>query len=322
LTKEIFEIALNIIIIGGINLNITKLFFIKFTVSIVIFVFTLNMAYIETSSKEDLLNRRNDLEKEILSMLKSGPETNFPWDFELEFIKAKEDNNTPILMGGYRTVLKDPLPGEELNVHLAAKMLSGTIIMPGQVFSQNKTIGPYTEEKGFKKGPTYIGSKLSTTIGGGVCKIASTLYNVTVLSNLEVIERHNHSMPVPYVPYGQDATVSYGAKDYKFKNNTDHPVMIWAQGIENILYMGFYGSDVPPSITWNHEVLEVRKADKIYNINSDLPYGNEKIITEGMDGAVIKSNIIIQDNDGKTTYKNMGTSNYIPFPFLVEKSSE
>ena len=37
-------------------------------------------------------------------------------------------------------------------------------------------------------------------------------YNVAVLSNLKIIERHNHSMPVPYVPYGQDATVAYGSK--------------------------------------------------------------------------------------------------------------
>jgi hypothetical protein len=111
-------------------------------------------------------------------------------------------------------VLKDPLPGEESNVHLAAKILSGAIVNPGEIFSQNERIGPYSESRGFQKGPTYNGSKLSTTIGGGVCKIASTLYNAAILSNLPIVERHPHGMPVPYVPYGQDATVSYGKIDF------------------------------------------------------------------------------------------------------------
>jgi len=251
--------------------------------------------------------------------LVSGPEINLPWDFELEFIKSKEINNTPVLMGAYRTVLKDPLPGEEFNVHLAARMLCGIVLQPGEIFSQNGTLGPYTEERGFQKGPTYIGSKLTTTIGGGVCKIASTLYNVCVLSNLKIIERHNHSMPVPYVPYGQDATVSYGAKDLKFKNTTDGNVMIWAQGIDNVLYMGFYGTVEPPAVTWNHEFLKKTSAQKVYTINPSLPKGYEKVLIEGMDGATVKSSISIEEKDGTITKKDMGISNYSPFPTIIEK---
>jgi len=260
-----------------------------------------------------------DVSQVTETTLVSGPEINLPWDFELEFIKSKEINNTPVLMGAYRTVLKDPLPGEEFNVHLAARMLCGIVLQPGEIFSQNGTVGPYTEERGFQRGPTYIGSKLTTTIGGGVCKIASTLYNVCVLSNLNIIERHNHSMPVPYVPYGQDATVSYGAKDLKFKNNTEGNIMIWAQGIDNVLYMGFYGIQEPPSISWNHEVLKKTSAQKIYKINPSLPKGYEKVLIDGMDGATVKSSLTIEEKDGTIIKKEMGISNYSPFPTLIEK---
>ena len=260
-----------------------------------------------------------DVSQNNNTTLVSGPETNLPWDFDMEFIKSKELSNTPVLMGAYRTVLRDPLPGEEFNVHLAARMLCGIVLEPGKTFSQNGTVGPYTEERGFQKGPTYIGSKLTTTIGGGVCKIASTLYNVCVLSNLKVVERHNHSMPVPYVPYGQDATVSYGAKDFKFKNDTEGNVMIWAQGIDNILYMGFYGTREAPSISWNHEVLKKAAAQKIYKVNPELPKGYEKVLIDGMDGALIKSSLTIQQIDGTTINKEMGISNYSPFPTLIEK---
>lgn len=250
--------------------------------------------------------------------LGSGPETALPWVNEKAFIDKRAEAQANVLLGAYRTVLKDPLPGEEFNVHLAAQMLAGRTIKPGEVFSQNGSIGPYTSDKGFQKGPTYVGATLTTTIGGGVCKIASTMYNVAVLSNLEIVERYAHSMPVPYVPYGQDATVAYGAKDFKFRNNTASTVMIWAQGIDNILYIAFYGGKSSPAIEWKHEVLETRKAPKNYKINPSLEDGNERVILEGMDGAVVKSWVNVTDSEGTKT-KYMGVSDYRPMPYIIEK---
>jgi hypothetical protein len=250
----------------------------------------------------------------------SGPVTELPWSSDDKFLETCRINGTNVLLGAYRTVLRDPLPGEEYNVHLAADMLAGRIIWPGRVFSQNGSIGPYTEDRGFKEGPTYIGTRLTKTIGGGVCKIASTLYNVTVLSNLEIVERHAHSMPVPYVPYGQDATVAYGARDFKFRNNTGDTVLIWAKGIDNVLYIAFYGKSPAPKIEWRHQVLETRKAPKLYRINAGLNAGEEKTILEGMDGAVVKSWINITDSNG-TVEKYMGVSDYQPMSWIMEKAA-
>jgi vancomycin resistance protein VanW len=252
--------------------------------------------------------------------LVSGPIKNMPWDDDMFFGECKEKNNTPILMAAYRTVLKDPLPGEEFNVHLAASLLCGTVVKPGEVLSQNMLLGPYTKEKGYREGPTYIGSRLTTTVGGGVCKISSTLYNLAILSNLQIIERHSHSMPVPYVPYGQDATVAYGVKDFKLRNNTDFPVMIWAQGIDNILYMAFYSMQEPSRIEWHHEILETREAPCIYKTNTTLADVEEKIIVEGMDGAIVKSWISIYNSDGSVTTRQLGISSYLPMPYIIERN--
>lgn len=249
----------------------------------------------------------------------SGPETVLPWENDAAFTDKKTETGADVLLGAYRTVLRDPLPGEEFNVHLAAQMLAGRSVKPGEVFSQNGSIGPYTSDKGFQKGPTYVGATLTTTIGGGVCKIASTLYNVAVLSNLQIVERHAHSMPVPYVPYGQDATVAYGARDFKFRNNTASTLMIWAQGIDNILYIAFYGSEPAPGIVWEHEVLETRKAPTNYKINPALEGDSERIILEGMDGAVVKSWIHVTNSDGDTEIRYMGVSDYRPMPYIIEK---
>ncbi|RCX17618.1 surface rod structure-forming protein G [Anaerobacterium chartisolvens] len=251
---------------------------------------------------------------------KSGAVRRVPWEDDIQFVKACEDNNTTIMLAAYRTVLRDPLPGEEENVHLAAGMLAGRVIKPGERFSQNGAIGPYIESRGFQKGPTYIGSRLTTTIGGGVCKIASTLYNVTILSNLEVVERYCHSMPVPYVPYGQDATVSYGSRDFKFRNNTPGPLLIWAQGIDNILYIAFYGQKEAPLVKWHHQTLNVQKAPKIYRTNSELDEGTEKVVSEGMDGATVKSWVTIVADDGAETTRNLGISYYKPMPYIIERN--
>lgn len=272
----------------------------------------------EKKNQPDMNNEMTPKTK-ISEPIVSGETTAVPWENDDKFKTAMKKDDTFVLMAAYRTVLRDPLPGEEYNVHLAARLLAGTLVKPGEVFSQNEKIGPYTQYRGFQKGPTYIGSQLTTTIGGGVCKIASTLYNVTIFSNLLVIERHPHGMPVPYVPYGQDATVAYGAKDFKFKNNTSFPILIWAQGVDNILYIGFYGKTKPSKVQWHHKMLKVYQAPKVYKINTNLPAGTEKLILEGMDGAVVKSWVTIENPDGTTTTKQLGESYYNPMPHIIEK---
>ncbi len=252
--------------------------------------------------------------------LLSGPVSELPWDKEEDFLAAKEQNGCPVLLGAYRTVLHDPLPGEEHNVHLAASYVSGTVLEPGELFSQNRKAGPYTTERGFSEGPTYHGTTLAKTIGGGVCKVSSTLFNVAVLSDLEIAERHTHSMPVPYVPYGQDATVSYGAKDFRFRNNTGGRVLIMARGIGNELFIAFYGKTAPPEIKWSHEVLKVEKAPTLLKKNALLPPGTEKIVHEGMDGGEIRSWITLTYPDGTSRTKDFGKSCYRPLPFIKEVS--
>lgn len=248
----------------------------------------------------------------------SRPVTNLPWTQDKDFLRALEKNNSKVLIGGFCTVFNTSLPGEQHNVHLAASNLSGTVVDPEETFSQNLLLGPYTQEKGYKDGLSYVGSQLVPTIGGGVCKIASTLYNVAILGDLEIVERHNHSMPVNYVPYGQDATVAYGVKDFKFKNNKDFPILIWAKAIENRLYIGFYGREKPPRIQWEHKISNQVEAPKHFRENPNLKKGEEKVIFQGMDGALVESWIIITDENGESRTKSLGTSYYNPRPHVVE----
>ena len=248
----------------------------------------------------------------------SGEVSNLPWRNDVDFLKAKEKYATNTLMAGFCAVLKNPLPGEGYNVSFASKKLKGSIIEPSKVFSQNSTIGPYTKSKGYKEGASYTGGNIVMTEGGGVCKIATTLYNLAVLSNLEIIERYNHSMPINYVPYGQDATVAYGIKDFRFKNTTGDTILIWSQMIENRLYIGFYGNQKPPKVVWNHETKDITAPPIKYIKNIKLNPGETKVILNGLDGATVKSTVTITQEDGSFAIKNMGISYYSPLPRIIE----
>lgn len=112
------------------------------------------------------------------------------------------------------------------NIRLAASLIDGTVVAPGGVFSLNQTTGPRTTEIGFLVAPVYSGHDVIMGVGGGVCQIATTIYNAAVGADMKIVERHQHSLPVHYVPWGRDATVSYGAADLRFQNVGEGPVVV------------------------------------------------------------------------------------------------
>ena len=112
------------------------------------------------------------------------------------------------------------------NLVLAANKINGTVLMPGEEFSYNKVVGERSIAAGYKEAPIYVNGKVEDGLGGGICQITTTLYNATVYANLEIIDRSNHQFVPSYVGAGRDATVVYGAIDFKFKNNRDYPIKL------------------------------------------------------------------------------------------------
>ena len=113
------------------------------------------------------------------------------------------------------------------NITITCKNLTGKEIQPGETFSFCNTVGKATHEKGYEEADIYVEGKKEQGLGGGNCQVSTTLYNAVLkVPELEVVEKHEHSGKVPYVEKGKDAAVSYGAYDFKFKNNTDGVIKI------------------------------------------------------------------------------------------------
>ena len=119
------------------------------------------------------------------------------------------------------------------NIALAAKLVDGTVVDPGQTFSLNAAMGPRTANRGFDYAPVIASDNvLRQGVGGGVCQYATTLFNAVFFAGLPVVEREAHSIYISHYPTGRDATVSWGSADFKFKNDTAKSIMIrsWIDG--------------------------------------------------------------------------------------------
>lgn len=113
------------------------------------------------------------------------------------------------------------------NIENGARLINGTLLYPGDEFSTYDTIKPFTEANGYYPAGSYMNGKVVDSLGGGICQVSTTLYNAVLLSELEVTERHNHSMIIAYVKPSMDAAIAESAgKDFRFVNRWENPVYI------------------------------------------------------------------------------------------------
>ncbi len=131
------------------------------------------------------------------------------------------------LWSGYATSLSGRSPQQRSNAVLAGRFIDNHIVPPGGIFSFNELVGGRSRSKGYEAAPFLNGDGLlEDTPGGGICQLASTIYNAGLLGGLEVLERHPHSRTVLHVPPGRDATISSWRKDLKLRNPFPHPLLI------------------------------------------------------------------------------------------------
>lgn len=162
------------------------------------------------------------------------------------------------VLGMYSTRFNPSLTDRVHNLKVASNAINNVILYPGQSFSFNTWVGPRLTETGYKEAPVVLYGELVPGIGGGVCQVTSTLYNAVLLANLKVVTRHNHSIPITYVPMGRDATVVYGGLDFIFENNLKTPVLLVAMVDSSTLRVAVLGQKQG----WKQVALETEIIEK------------------------------------------------------------
>ena len=132
----------------------------------------------------------------------------------------------PYLLAEFSTPFDAGLRGRTTNLKMAARNINGTIVAPGAVFSTNRAIGPRNASAGWREAQMFVSGRIVSGTGSGICQAASTLYNVALLADVPITERHAHSMRVNYVPPSQDAALMWNSKDFKFRNTTGAPLRV------------------------------------------------------------------------------------------------
>ncbi len=213
----------------------------------------------------------------------------------------------------YSTLFNKQDANRSTNIKVAACKVNGYILYPDQVFSFNDIVGPREKVYGFKEALEIMDGELISGVGGGICQLSSTLYNVALLANLEIIERHNHSKSLSYIPLGRDATVVFGSLDFKFANNTSNPIMVIAEVQDNKLSVGIFGqhslAEVVEIISVNQEAIPpatIKKDD------TSLYLGEVQIVKEGKPGCSITTLRVVRLGNQEIKREILSKDFYLP----------
>ena len=128
--------------------------------------------------------------------------------------------------------LKQKLKSNEAknkNLLRAIKSIEQVQINANEIFSFWRIVGNPSKKNGFVESRSLVNGKIENSTGGGLCQLSGLLYHLSLLANLEILERHNHSIDIyteetRFAPLGSDATVAYGYKDLKIRNNLSSPI--------------------------------------------------------------------------------------------------
>lgn len=227
------------------------------------------------------------------------------------------------LLGSYSTQFNASVRGRTNNIRISSKAIDGSVLLPGEIFSFNKVVGPRSSSRGYMSAPVIIKGDLVDGLGGGICQLSSTIYNTVLRSGLNVVERVNHSIPSTYVPKGLDATVSYGALDFKFQNNTSHPVYLESFVKGNTVTVNIYGYKADTK-----EIKVYSNVDQVINKDTEVVYdsslleGKEIIKEKGRNGYRVSTYKILYENGVEIERKLVSKDYYRPSKRIVIKGTK
>lgn len=210
-------------------------------------------------------------------------------------------------LAGYTTYFPAGTYARSINLKIALSYMDGVVVMPGETYSYNDNIGDTTASKGYQAAATFKGGTTVNEMGGGICQTVSTLYNVALMANLEIVERHQHGLPVGYVPPSRDATVYSPVLDFKFKNNRETPIKI----VTSFTYGGslnvsIYGTkqNNDPEVTLSSSTTSTIPYTTKYEYDPNIPSGEQRVISNGVNGYTSES-YITKTLNGQVIYSGL-----------------
>ncbi|MDO5040849.1 MAG: VanW family protein [Peptoniphilus sp.] len=276
--------------------------------------------YYDENNGFTLLNSENgryadasQLKQLIMDNIAAKNSVEIPLIISYPAIREEEFEGIDSLYAEFSTDYAKSIQNRKDNILLGSGYFNDLLVKPKEEISFNNTVGTISSATGFKDAAVIINGEFDQGIGGGICQVSTTLYNALIRSDLEIVERHNHSRPISYVPLGTDAAVAEGYKDLKFVNNTDHNIYIksFADGSELKFQIFGNAADRDYEVEIVPKLLSVNEPNTVKKYTVALEEGESKVEKKGAKGysyATYKE--IIKDGEVVETVK-ISNSNYI-----------
>ncbi len=227
----------------------------------------------------------------------------------------------PYLISEFSTKYDASNKNRSTNLAIAAEKINGKVLMPGEEFSFNKVVGKRTVEDGYRDAKIYADGGVVDGLAGGICQISSTLYNAVLLANLEIVERRNHSYTTSYVAAGRDATVVYGAIDFRFRNSRSYPIKIEASVKNGIAEFKMHG--MPEENEYEIRILPVTTQSIPYGTSyvddPTLAPGRQVVVQAGHAGYKVTTSIEKRLNGAVVSKEVISNDTYNPMKTIIRR---
>lgn len=218
------------------------------------------------------------------------------------------------VLGTFTTSFKSSGTARTANVRNGARLINGRVLYPGDTFSAYEAVSPFTEKNGYYMAGSYLNGMVVDSLGGGICQVSTTLYNAVLRSELQVVERSNHSMIVGYVDPSADAAIAGTYKDFKFTNNKQDPIYIEGYTTpDKKITFTIYGCEDRPAnreVSFVSETLSTTEPGPD-QITADASQGIGYIdIQEAHKGYVAKLYKVVKENGVEVSREEVNKSTY------------
>ena len=216
-------------------------------------------------------------------------------------------------------------PARLHNVELAASRVDGALVPPGGTFSFNDAVGPVTYDSGYQTGYGILitNGSISTvpSVGGGICQVATTVFQSVFWSGMPIVERSWHLYWIPR--YGQppsgmkglDATVDPDYNlDFKFRNASDNWLAVKSSFDGSMLRFELWGTNTGWEVAVDQPVItEIVPASQemYYENSSELPRGTSVFVEHAEDGFNAAIHRVVK-KDGQVIDDTIFRSYYAP----------
>jgi vancomycin resistance protein YoaR len=226
------------------------------------------------------------------------------------------------VLGTFSTSFSSSGASRSKNLQVGSGKINGRVLMPGETLSGYECMHPFTLQNGYATAAAYENGQVIDSVGGGVCQIATTLYNAALRAELAVDQRQNHSMVVSYVRPSEDAAIAGTYKDIKFTNNYSTPIYIEGYTSGKTLTFTIYGKETRPAnrtFEFISEILSVTDPGAPKEmVDPALPFGSRKQVQSAHKGLKSRLWKVVYMDGAEQSRELLHTDTYTPSKAIIK----